>query len=231
LIGAGSVLGWLDREPTKKPRVIWGAGLMHEESTALLPNDLIVSVRGQLTLERIVGKSSAHTSLDSVGLGDPGLVTSLAFAHTKPADPSSILFIPHLVDRNSMELRQLLSSVPESKVLDVTRDPRALCAEISQARMVLSSALHPLIVADSYGIPNARIILSDRIHGGDFKFRDYYSVFDAPPSTPSLDVNSLVRSFDLQIAEIVKHYERPGIERVVTCLSESLSHALQLVSA
>jgi hypothetical protein len=224
------VLAWLDRETTQTPRVIWGAGLMHESSTALLTNDLIVSVRGRFTLERIVEKSSAHTSLDLVGLGDPGLITSFAFPQSKPINPSSILFIPHLVDRDSIELLQLMNAAPELKVLDVTGDPRPLCLEISQARIVLSSALHPLIVADSYGIPNARVILSDRIHGGDFKFRDYYSVFDSPPSTPSIEVSSLITSLNFQLAEIVEQYERPGIERVITSLSESLDHALQLAS-
>jgi hypothetical protein len=224
------VLGWLDRETTQTPRVIWGAGLMHESSTALLTNDLIVSVRGRFTLERIVGMSSTHASFDSVELGDPGLIASLAFPQSKPIDPSSILFIPHLVDRDSFELLQLMNAAPELKVLDVTGDPRTLCLEISQARIVLSSALHPLIVADSYGIPNARVILSDRIHGGDFKFRDYYSVFGAPPSTPSIEVSSLITSLNFQLAEIVEQYERPGLEEIITGLSESLDHALQLVS-
>ena len=37
--------------------------------------------------------------------------------------------------------------------------------------------MHGLIAADSFCIPNIRIILSDNIIGKDFKYNDYYSVF------------------------------------------------------
>ena len=37
----------------------------------------------------------------------------------------------------------------------------------------MSSSLHGLIAADAYGIPNARINLTGRLVGGDFKFEDY----------------------------------------------------------
>jgi hypothetical protein len=201
---------------------------MYEESTAELHNDLIVAVRGKLTLERIAVRSGAHSNLSVIQLGDPGLITSLAFPHKKPTDPETVLFIPHVVDRNSPELQQLVHANPEIKVLDVTGDPRKLCAEISQARIVLSSALHPLVVADSYGVPNVRVILSDRVHGGNFKFRDYYSVFDAPVPEQFIEINSLMTGFDSQIEEAVKQYERLGIERIITGLLESLPRAIRL---
>ena len=37
--------------------------------------------------------------------------------------------------------------------------------------------MHGLIVADALGIPNIRMILSDKITGGDYKYDDYYSAF------------------------------------------------------
>jgi hypothetical protein len=37
--------------------------------------------------------------------------------------------------------------------------------------------MHGLIVADSFGIPNMRVIASESLMGGDYKFRDYYSAF------------------------------------------------------
>jgi hypothetical protein len=47
--------------------------------------------------------------------------------------------------------------------------------QLVQCQFVLSSSLHGLIFADSYGIPNAHVILSNgKVMGGTFKFDDYY---------------------------------------------------------
>ena len=46
-----------------------------------------------------------------------------------------------------------------------------------KCKSVLSSGLHALIISDSLGIPNMRMVVSDKIIGGDYKFRDYYSSY------------------------------------------------------
>ena len=35
-----------------------------------------------------------------------------------------------------------------------------------------------MVVADSFGIPNLHIVVSSRLKGDGFKFRDYYSAFN-----------------------------------------------------
>jgi len=35
--------------------------------------------------------------------------------------------------------------------------------------------LHGLILAEAYGIPTCRLVFSEKLLGGDFKFYDYYS--------------------------------------------------------
>lgn len=47
-------------------------------------------------------------------------------------------------------------------------------------KYIISSSLHGLICADSICIPNRWIKLSELL-GSDFKFHDYYSVFDITP--------------------------------------------------
>lgn len=226
LVGAGSVLGWVDSEPCQGSRVIWGTGLMHEESRVSLPHDRIVSVRGTLTRDRI---DSRYSASNDIGLGDPGLLASEAFPHSRPQQAVNVLLIPHLADRNVPIIRHLASLHPEITVLDLSADPRKICAQISQARIVLSSALHPLIVADSYGVPNAWLPLSQHVHGGDFKFRDYYSVYDIDPDP--VDVNRLLSSFAFTCSHIIDHYKLPDLLHRKQHVRDSLHRSIELVKS
>jgi pyruvyltransferase len=71
--------------------------------------------------------------------------------------------------------------------------------QVSSCRYIFSSALHGLICADAYGVPNTRLVLSDKIVGGDFKFHDYRLGIGAIPHVPvrpgeeSLKLNDLAR--------------------------------------
>ena len=51
---------------------------------------------------------------------------------------------------------------------------------MDSCKHIISSSLHGLICSDSLGIPNRWIKLSQLL-GNDFKFKDYYSVFDIEP--------------------------------------------------
>ena len=72
---------------------------------------------------------------------------------------------------------------------------------------ILSSSLHWLIFADSLGIPNRRIVLSDEIIGGDLKFDDYYSVYyENPEEAPeAIDLRKTTVT-DETIDDIIKNY-------------------------
>lgn len=223
LVGAGSVVSWLPVEESRQPRVVWGSGLMHEESQVELSSDFVVSVRGELTRERLRGSRSDS----AISLGDPGLLTSEAFPLDQISSTHEILLIPHLVDRQSEGVAEILSVIPNIKVLDVATDPVTLCARISQAKLVISSALHPLIVADSYGVPNIWLKLSNKIHGGYFKFHDYYSVFGQKPMP--LTITDLLNSFESTQARVISEYERPMIESIKADVKASLDQALGIM--
>jgi pyruvyltransferase len=47
-----------------------------------------------------------------------------------------------------------------------------------ECEKIISSSLHGLIISDAYGIPNARVNVSNKLFGGDFKFIDYYKSVD-----------------------------------------------------
>lgn len=129
-----------------------------------MPRCQVLALRGPLTQE--------YTGITDVPvLADPGilareLVHPISFKHNK------IGVIPHYVDKTHPLISRLRED-PAFTVIDVERPCQPVCADIAACSLVLSSSLHGLVVADSYSIPNARLVLSDGIIGGDFKFMDY----------------------------------------------------------
>lgn len=181
---------------------VWGGGFIKgpESSDEKLMRRLNVrAVRGRITLERLRGLTGLD--LDDVAVGDPGLLASRLFP-AKKAPFRVCGIIPHhaelaeikrsneivATERESGILHdstvkamplfgRLAKSISGAVVLNPESSPKTIIGRISECEAVLSSAMHGLIVADSFGIPNIRVIASESLMGGDYKFRDYYSAF------------------------------------------------------
>ena len=152
-----------------------------------------------------------------VGLGDPGLLTHLLVEdHPAPAKRCRVLVIPHYKDKGNAALADLAGRVSGVEVADIFAPVATLIEQIRAAEVVLSSAMHGLIAADSLGVPNAWLKLSDAVRGGDFKFNDYYSVFGLEAEPLALS-ESLLRD----PSAVVEQYQRPGIADVQARLIRS----------
>jgi pyruvyltransferase len=167
---------------------VWGTGLINLDGETI--NDCqgatagfirrmrFHALRGRLTkdfVERMTGMD-----LSCLALGDPGLLASRLIE--KPNGRTvSVGIIPHYVEYDDpdafLAYERIRASVPDSKIIDVRKDPRSVLDEMAQCRTILSSAMHGLIVADSLHIPNARYRPEKLVGGGDFKFNDYYSIY------------------------------------------------------
>jgi pyruvyltransferase len=66
-----------------------------------------------------------------------------------------------------------ISGSDEVVLIDPLRDPTIVVPEILSCEFVVSSSLHGIIVAESFGIP-ARWLRSDKKGPASMKFYDYY---------------------------------------------------------
>jgi pyruvyltransferase len=55
---------------------------------------------------------------------------------------------------------------------------------LAACEAVASSSLHGLIFAEALRVPNVWIELSDKVLGGGFKFRDWFSLAEMPQHKP-----------------------------------------------
>lgn len=161
----------------KKEVILFGTGFIREPrySSELYSRKIIpIGVRGKLTIDRL---QSNGVDCSNVVLGDWGLITDKLLGVPKVRKKYDVGIIPHFVDKSSSFLEKSKND-KNIKVIDIQQSPESFIKELLECRSILSSAMHGLIVSDCYGIPNLALRLSDKIVGGDYKFNDYYSVFD-----------------------------------------------------
>ncbi len=209
------LLPWL-RPPVK----IWGSGFISaptRKSETLKRRVEVYAVRGYATLERL--ENLAGRKLTGVAVGDPGLLAGQLVDTGGLQKKYDLGIIPHFIDAGSSLLSKI--QVGNSTVIDIQQRPAGFLPRIAECRNIISSAMHGLIAADSLGIPNVRMILSDNIMGGDYKYDDYYSAYGIRHHRR---VNLVERDFtDKDLPSIRENY--PITRRQVDTICEGLIQA------
>lgn len=141
---------------------IWGAGVNGRNGgIGAAPNLDVRAVRGPVT-KRILEQAGTH--VPNV-FGDPGLLWSRFF----PRDlyESGGAFAPVVVIPHFMEPRPNLPY----KIINPCGDPHRVIRQIVSSKFVVSSSLHGIVLAESYGI-SARLLRprSEPL----LKYVDYY---------------------------------------------------------
>lgn len=162
VIGIGS---HIQKVPFLWSGLIWGAGLIEAEECDF-PKATIVGLRGRLT-QGLLGSPEVKF------LGDPGLLVGRFVEQGRKE--WDVGLIPHFFHKNDQWFNQAAkdSSV---KLIDVERQPQRVVAEISSCKAIVTSSLHGLIIADSFGIPSVWVTREPSLIGNEFKFLDYESV-------------------------------------------------------
>ncbi|MCW2766668.1 MAG: hypothetical protein JWO11_2627 [Nocardioides sp.] len=146
---------------------VWGAGSFGTEDGARFATDATYSaVRGPLSRARLLALGVPCPPI----YGDPALLVPAYFA---PKVEKTHKY--GVVARWSERRWRKAEIGPDVKVIDLgTTDVEGVLEAMLSCRLIVTSSLHGLVIADAYGIPSAWV-MSRTAHGGEYKFFDYFS--------------------------------------------------------
>lgn len=184
LVGIGSILGLL---PHGWRGTIIGAGRMYEGLPVRLRDANVMALRGPLSAQGVAG--------DYV-LGDLGLLACHLVDPRNVSRDFRLGIVPHWSDNDLAERTEFLRYNPF--IISPRWDPVDVVEAIARCDKIVTSSLHALIVADSFGIPR-RFEYAKRFdkEGGVFKFRDYSQSIRAP-----FEVGKLYRASRFQVERV-----------------------------
>ena len=177
IITAGSILQRALRT-AKDDLVVWGAGLIRENDALQSRPFQYAAVRGRLT-------AAALGLGPEVALGDPGILASKLWK--RPKIRYGVGVVPHYTDKQSYPWAD--------KVIDVREPVSKVIHDIASCSTIISSSLHGIIIAQSFGIPAMRLY-RESVIGGDFKWADYQTALEPDVHTAQ---TALIESLRLSL--------------------------------
>jgi hypothetical protein len=157
----GSIIG-----RANKKSIVWGSGIIKTDQK--IGNAKFIAVRGPRTAKRIEELGYKAPKI----YGDPALLLSRLYL-SKADKKYNFGLVSHYKDsefisRLLMSHKDILHISLENEDVEEVIDLIATCDKI------ISTSLHGIIVAHSYGIPAVWWKFSDNLSGDDIKFYDYF---------------------------------------------------------
>jgi pyruvyltransferase len=153
-------------------------------------------VRGPITRNRVLHVGGTCPSI----YGDPGLL--LPLLQPSMEKKYDVGIVPHYIDYEDIKMKY-----PKARIINlINGDPLQVAREISECHSIISSSLHGIIAAHSYGIPAAWVKFSDKVKGDDIKFIDHYLAVKAIPELSSVE-HPIYTLGNFDIMPIVKIFE------------------------
>ncbi|MCP5072598.1 MAG: polysaccharide pyruvyl transferase family protein [Rhodobacteraceae bacterium] len=169
LFALGSIIQ-IARRTHRKPREdgtkpwLWGSGCMGPLRKDFKDNVTIALVRGPIT--------ASLMNVDMTVFGDPGLLIAEAMSEEIQGE-DRIGLVPHHSQLDDPALASLVKKEKALRLIDVRGDALQVCRDIAACRHVISSSLHGLITADSFGVPNTWLNPAGIHQSPTLKFYDY----------------------------------------------------------
>lgn len=167
LYAIGSILFFENQDA-----VVWGTGCMHDLKKNLY-NVMHQKYMRKLDVRAVRGPYTRKV-LMNLGIkcpkiyGDPAMLMPLIYQSHKQID-NKVLVITHLKDKN-IEAEKLSSNIVYTDM--ITNDWKSKVDLIASSKLIISSSLHGIVLAESYGVP--AILLKPNMEGDLFKYKDYY---------------------------------------------------------
>jgi len=158
VLGTGSIL-----HSAADDDLVLGAGAIDARPLQLPSSARVLAVRGPRTLELL------RRERGEIAFGDPGLLAAQLFPYQPVTPPSDrrIAVVVHYVDDRRLDADDVTT-------IDVRAMPEQFLQRLVEARVVISSSLHGIVLAESYGIPAIWLSPPEALVGGRFKFDDYF---------------------------------------------------------
>lgn len=152
--------------------IIWGSGCIYGDKSIKAKPKKVCAVRGELSRQVLLKQGISCPKI----YGDPALLLPYIYTpHTQKKYKYG--YIPHVDDYDLPQVKEFREKHPEMLFIKFRNynSWQDVIEQINSCENIISSSLHGLIISDAYGIPNVRVIFSDQIIGGDFKYKDYFS--------------------------------------------------------
>ena len=163
LYAIGSILGFRCQDA-----VVWGSGLISSQNFELLHKTRfscldIRAVRGPKTREKLLelGKKCPMV------YGDPAILMPKIYQPEYNEKKYDVSVVLHYVDKDMV--------VPDgvNKIEIITDDYKKFIDEIVASKLIISSSLHGIILAETYGVP--AVFLNTNGTKVPFKYEDWYN--------------------------------------------------------
>lgn len=159
LLGIGSIL-----HQAKDNDVIWGSGIngKYLNKKIKAKNLTILSVRGPLTQKYLI-----ECGYDVPAIyGDPAILAPLYYQAKEFNEKSEFSYVPHFSELGDIDEHLM------KHVINPTLPYKQVIDKICNSKLVLSSSLHGLILAETYGIP--AVLIRSNPNEPIFKYEDYF---------------------------------------------------------
>lgn len=182
----------------KKNTEVWGGGIINGDVPLKHKPKKVYAVRGPLTYAKLVKEGIKCPRV----YGDPALLVSLYY-RPQCVKRYRYGFIFHVSNKKFVDEIKIdgepIRSCKDVCIIDLSeyRHWHDIIDLICCCNAILSSSLHGLIIAESYGIPNLWIESGNPLIGGHFKFHDFFLSINRDRKAPYVIRHDSMSSEDI----------------------------------